>query len=104
MQDSFCDIGRSPADLATDFPDFDFAQLDDPWWHDGPLAGAPYPREPLDAFEARFAAFADWLSDRPEACIAVVGHGTFLRRLTGTTFANAQRVEMPIAALRERVR
>lgn len=28
-----------------------------------------------------------------QTCIAVEGHGTFLHRLTGTVFANAQRVE-----------
>ena len=97
MQESYCDIGRSSDALAVDFPEFDFAHLDDPWWHDGPTDGATYPREPLSAFEARVTAFADWLSARPEACIAVVGHGTFLGRLTGTTFANAQRVELPLA-------
>lgn len=107
MQESFCDIGRPPADLAIDFPAFDFAHLDNPWWHDGPADGAPYPREALPAFEARVAAFAAWLAARPETCIAVVGHGTFLRRLTGMTFDNAQRVDMPLAdaldALRGRV-
>ena len=100
MQESFCDIGRSPVELAKEFPHFDFAHLEDPWWHDGPTDGAPYPCEPLPAFEARVTAFADWLAARDEACIAVVGHGTFLRRLTGTTFANAQRVELPLAAVR----
>lgn len=99
MQESFCDIGRSPGVLAADFPQFDFAHLDDPWWHNDTADGAPYPREPLDAFEARVTAFADWLSGRPETCIAVVGHGTFLRRLTGTVFDNAQRVELPLAAV-----
>lgn len=93
-QESYCDIGRSPPLLATEFTTFRFDHLDDPWWFDGPLEGYPYPRESLDAFEARVTRFADWLSARPEGCIAVVGHGTFLNHLTGSNFANAQRVEM----------
>lgn len=93
-QESFCDIGRSPSVLAAEFTTFGFDHLDDPWWHDGSLDGAPYPRESLAAFEARVAAFGDWLSARPESCIAVVGHGTFLNCLTGAVFANAQRIEM----------
>jgi broad specificity phosphatase PhoE len=94
MQESYCDIGQSPSVLAKSFPAFDFDHLDDPWWHSDALDGAPYPREPLHAFEARVADFKVWLAGQPEACIAVVGHGTFLNRLTGTVFANAQRVEM----------
>ncbi|MDM7255489.1 MAG: histidine phosphatase family protein [Paracoccus sp. (in: a-proteobacteria)] len=93
-QESYCDIGRAPQELAQEFPDFGFDHLDDPWWFDGPLDGAPYPRETQTAFEQRVARFADWLSARPEHCLAVIGHGTFLRHLTGAIFANAQRIEM----------
>lgn len=93
-QESYCDIGRQPHELEQEFAGFGFDHLDDPWWFDGPLDGAPYPRETLEAFEQRVARFADWLSARPEHCIAVVGHGTFLRHLTGAVYANAQRVEM----------
>ncbi|MFN3662532.1 histidine phosphatase family protein [Yoonia sp.] len=93
-QESYCDIGRAPGVLAGEFAGFGFDHLDDPWWFDGPLDGAPFPRETLEAFERRVARFADWLSARPEHCIAVVGHGTFLRRLTGAVYANAQRVEV----------
>ncbi|MFO7805913.1 MAG: histidine phosphatase family protein [Paracoccaceae bacterium] len=94
MQESYCDIGQSPAHLAKAFPTFDFDHLDDPWWHSDTLDGWPYPREPLHAFEGRVTAFREWLIGRPESCIAVVGHGTFLNRLTGTVFANAQRLEV----------
>ena len=91
-QDSFCDIGRAPAALAADFPTLRFDHLDDPWWHEDPDHDAPFVRETLDALQQRVSAFADWLSDRPERVIAVVGHGTFLRTLTDVGFANAQRV------------
>lgn len=88
--DSWCDIGRSPGALARDFPMLDFGGLADPWWHvvDG---DEPYVREPPEALDGRVAAFGDWLRARPEDCIAVIGHGTFLRHLTGERFANAQR-------------
>lgn len=93
-QESYCDIGRSPVLLATELADLSFGHLDDPWWFHGPLDGAPYPRETLAAFEQRVNQFANWLSARPESAMAVVGHGTFLRHLTGVHYANAQRVEM----------
>ena len=93
-QESYCDIGRAPHMLAVEFASLAFDHLDDPWWFDGPLDGAPYPRETMEAFEHRVTRFADWLSARPEYCIAVVGHGTFLRHLTGAVYANAQRIEM----------
>lgn len=91
--DSWCDIGQSPAALAHAFPMLDFDHLDDPWWHVGDGA-EPYVQEPIEALDRRVSTFADWLRARPEGCIAVVGHGTFLRRLTGEGFANAQRREM----------
>nr|WP_213394963.1 histidine phosphatase family protein [Yoonia sp.] len=94
MQESYCDIGQSPVHLAKAFPTFAFDHLDDPWWHNDIDDGSPYPRETLDAFERRVTVFKDWLIGRPEDCIAVVGHGTFLKRLTGTVFDNAQRVEI----------
>lgn len=91
-QDSFCDIGRAPAALAADFPVLRFDHLDDPWWHEDPAHDGPFARETLDALQRRVSAFRDWLSDRPERSLAVVGHGTFLRLLTDVPFANAQRV------------
>lgn len=91
--DSWCDVGSPPAVLARAFPMLDFAHLDDPWWHVGADA-TPYAQEPLELLDRRVEAFAGWLRARPEGCIAVVGHGTFLRRLTGEGFANAQRRAM----------
>ncbi len=85
-----CDIGRSPAALAAEFPMLAFDHLDDPWWHtDGshPLAIVPEPDAVLDR---RIAAFRDWLGRRPERRIAVIGHGTFFQRLTGRRLANAE--------------
>jgi len=90
--ESFCDVGRGPLDLATDFPLLRFDHLDDPWWHVLPDHAGPFALEPMDALQQRVSEFADWLSGRTEQTIAVVGHGTFLRMLTDVAFDNAQRV------------
>ena len=90
--DSFCDVGRAPADLSQAFPALSFAHLDNPWWHTDPDDDGPFAREPIPVLERRVQTFADWLAARPETTIAVIGHGTFLRTLTDVTFDNAQRV------------
>ena len=90
-QDSFCDIGRAPEHLAADFPMLRFDHLDNPWWQEAPEHDGPYLREPLEELARRVEVFVDWLQARPEQTIAVVGHGTFLRTLTGKVFANAER-------------
>jgi glucosyl-3-phosphoglycerate phosphatase len=95
-QASFCDIGRPPAALAEDFPDLAFDHLPDPWWHHDPAHSAPYVVESMHQLDARVQAFRDWLAARPEREIAVVGHGTFLNRMTGHVFANAARVAVDL--------
>jgi broad specificity phosphatase PhoE len=91
-----CDVGRSPAELAAAFPGLAFGHLDDPWWH----SDGSHPRaivvEPEPTLLARVAAFRVWLGARPERVIAVVGHGTFLNRLTGLEFRNCQRAAIEL--------
>ncbi|MFN3663975.1 histidine phosphatase family protein [Yoonia sp.] len=94
--DSFCDVGRSPAQLAQDFPTLDFAHLDDPWWYHDPAHDAPFTQEPWDVLDQRINGFVAWLQGRPENRIAIVAHSTFLRIWTGTPFANAQRLEITL--------
>ena len=89
---SFCDIGRSPGELSRMFPDLAFDHLDDPWWHVGEPCEGPFAPEPDEILSGRVAAFTSWLAARPEAEIAVVGHGGFLRALTGYSFGNAERI------------
>ena len=86
-----CDIGRSPRLLAREFPDLVFDHLDDPWWHhpDADDKGAVI-KEPLDDFHGRVAAFRQWLKDRPEGAIVVVGHGAFFSHLIGRVPANCE--------------
>lgn len=86
-----CDIGRSPALLAQEFPAFVLDHLPEVWWH---THGDPDERgvcvEPLETVELRAAEFRRMLMLRPERVIAVVGHGTFFFKLTGQKLANCE--------------
>ena len=92
-----CDVGRSPAELAADFPALDFAHLPPIWWH---AEGAPDDRgvhiEPEDSVRARAEAFRLSLNGYGQRVIAAVGHGTFLRFLTGRALANCEVVEVDL--------
>jgi broad specificity phosphatase PhoE len=73
-----CDSRRSGAELETDFPGFDFSELEsneDEWHTDE--------RESPLAIQDRAIEFLQWLSSRPERCVAVVTHHEFLRHLFG---------------------
>ena len=92
--ESSCDRGRSPAELAREFPQVSLAHLPDIWWH---AEGEPDARgihvEPLDVMLARLEEFADHVAGRPEATIAIVGHGTFFSHLLGRWLQNCEIVE-----------
>ena len=89
--DHTCDIGRSPAALGAEFPGLKFDHLDDPWWHNGPPDHRGVPAEPEGLFAGRVRSFAAFLAAHPSASVAVVGHGTFFRHLTGgRAFANCE--------------
>lgn len=90
--DSYCDVGRSPEDLGKLFPMFEFDHLNDPWWYIDEASHEPYAKEPPEELMKRVEAFSAWLKARPEQTIGVVGHGTFLRTLTGHRFDNAERL------------
>lgn len=85
------DLGRSPRALATDFPNLAFDHLEDPWWHCETHQPQVIVVEPEESVLARVRKFREFLASRPERRIAVVGHGTFLRHLTGFSFANCER-------------
>ncbi|MEO8134749.1 MAG: histidine phosphatase family protein [Betaproteobacteria bacterium] len=95
--ESSCDIGRSPAILAQEFPAFVLDHLPEVWWH---AHGDPDERgvcvEPIEAVERRAREFRQLLSLRPERVIAVVGHGTFFFNLTGQKFANCEVVRFSL--------
>ncbi|MBQ1203114.1 MAG: hypothetical protein IIX61_04830 [Loktanella sp.] len=44
----------------------------------------------MSVLDERIAAFSDYLQAREEKSIAVVGHSTFLRQMTGRPFVNAE--------------
>ena len=93
--ESSCDIGRSPALLAGEFPLLAFDHLPDVWWH---IHDSPDERgvcvEPVELVASRADAFRRFLLQRPERVIAVVGHGTFFFNLIGRKLANCEVAEV----------
>jgi len=73
-----CDGRRSIKEISADFPDFDFSEVatnEDNYYTDE--------RESDDDCCDRAVKFLEWLNSRPEKCIAVVTHSSFLRHLFG---------------------
>jgi len=73
-----CDGRRSIADIAAEFPNFDFSEVghnEDVFYGDE--------RESDEHCCERAVKFLEWLNHRPEQCIAVVTHSSFLRHLFG---------------------
>ena len=98
-QESSCDVGRAASEIAAEFPHLDVGHLPEVWWHAEPgseVGGCPV--APRRLFDARVAAFRDWLRARPEQAIAVVGHGTFFYHLTGTFLENCGVLELDLDA------
>jgi broad specificity phosphatase PhoE len=73
-----CDGRRDIQKIAAEFPNFDFSELvhdEDVFYGDE--------RESDDHCCERAVKFLEWLNKRPEKCIAVVTHSSFLRHLFG---------------------
>eukprot|EP00979_Chaetoceros_neogracilis_P018312 scaffold10570_cov290-Chaetoceros_neogracile.AAC.17 len=73
-----CDGRRNIKDLSAEFENFDFSQLltdQDVFYSDD--------RESDEHCCERALKFLEWLNARPEKCIAVVTHSSFLRHLFG---------------------
>lgn len=73
-----CDGRRPIREIAAEFPKFDFSEIeydDDVFYSDE--------REPDEHCCDRAVRFLEWLNKRPEKCIAVVTHSSFLRHLFG---------------------
>jgi broad specificity phosphatase PhoE len=73
-----CDGRRSIDEIRGEFPDFDFSEVatnKDNYYTDE--------RESDEDCCARAVQFLEWLNSRPEKCIAVVTHSSFLRHLFG---------------------
>jgi broad specificity phosphatase PhoE len=94
VEDS-CDVGRTPDELAREFPGLAFDHLPPRWWyHAPPHDENGIPNEPLEHFHVRVETFRTWLRDQPQLSIAVVGHGVFLRQLLNRPFANCELVSV----------
>lgn len=73
-----CDGRRSISEISAEFPDFDWSELrhnQDSFYSDD--------RETDEHCCERAVHFLEWLNSRPEKCIAVVTHSSFLRHLFG---------------------
>jgi len=73
-----CDGRRSITEIASEFPNFDFSEIvhdEDEFYSDE--------RESDEHCCERAVKFLEWLNSRPEKCIAVVTHSSFLRHLFG---------------------
>ena len=85
-----CDVGRSPKELAEDFPMLDFSHLDDHWWHKGPENEHGVPHEPEDIFNGRVEKFATLLESSTMRPLAIIGHGLFFQTLLGRFMQNCE--------------
>jgi len=73
-----CDGRRTISEIASEFPNFDFSEVrhnEDIFYTDE--------RESDEHCCDRAVKFLEWLNQRPEKCIAVVTHSSFLRHLFG---------------------
>lgn len=78
-----CDIGSRPTDLATRFPQHDFAHLPEVWWPPGFEAETSV-IERAGRFRAMMAARPDWRET------IVVSHWAFILALTGQSLPNGE--------------
>jgi broad specificity phosphatase PhoE len=85
-----CDVGRSPAHLASDFPELRFDHLPDVWWHNGPKNQNGVAEEPEHLFHTRIAQFRDTLHHAQTCPLAIVGHCNTFRSLAGFNMKNCE--------------
>jgi len=84
-----CDGRRDIQEIASEFENFDFSEVltdRDAFYTDA--------RESDDHCCKRALAFLEWLNARPEKCIAVVTHSSFLRHLFGQFGDNLHSTDM----------
>ena len=72
-----CDGRRPIREIIKEFPRFDFSEVE----HDDDIFYTQDEREPDELCCERAVLFLEWLNKRPEKCIAVVTHSSFLRHL-----------------------
>ncbi|RED53809.1 histidine phosphatase family protein [Aestuariispira insulae] len=85
-----CDMGRSPAALARDFPGLSFGHLPEKWWYQTPAGRDGFEEEPDDHFFARVRAFERSLQTLSGKTVAIVGHGLVFKAITGKIMSNCE--------------
>lgn len=91
---TYCDIGRSGAELAARFPGLDFAHLEESWWYEGGGGADGFVEEPAEHVGRRIQQLVGWLEARSERHIAVVGHGAFFEKMTGICLPNCGKLTL----------
>ncbi|ETW05691.1 hypothetical protein H310_03410 [Aphanomyces invadans] len=113
MLDTACDIGRQPHELAQEFGSLgiDTSSLPDFWWLTSPSdATKVIPQSPAEVaqlrestadLDARIVAFLTELHALPYSNIAVVGHSSFIKRMTKASrkLSNCEILVTPLTAL-----
>lgn len=82
-----CDQGSSPAELAREWPELDFAGLAEVWWG-GAIESWPSLARRCSAFQAALRAIPDRRS------LAVISHWGFIRGLTGAELHNTESIRL----------
>lgn len=105
------DVGTYRHDLESLYPHLSFDMLPerDFWWYNdqpelresmGDFCNRYIAQngmmEPPNVAMARIKGFEKWLAERTEKMIAVVSHGTIIRKITGTDLRNAQLVSLEV--------
>ncbi|KAJ7248912.1 hypothetical protein O6H91_18G083500 [Diphasiastrum complanatum] len=81
------DVGRPSKVLASEFPWLSFSDLEDIWWFspkhapNDPITGTFQSTESLENLRKRVTVFRQFLLDREEQVVAVIGHSTFFKVL-----------------------
>ena len=88
-----CDVGRTPAELAREYPHLDFNHLPDHWWHKDVPDFRGIPVEPDHVLQDRADGFSNYLRDIGAKNTAIVTHGNFIHALTGIKPDNCQIIE-----------
>ncbi|UFN48065.1 phosphoglycerate mutase family protein [Roseomonas sp. OT10] len=78
-----CDVGSPISRLTADWPEHDFAAIEEVWW--------PQEEEPPEAVAARARRFRGEMAVRPDwAHTVVVSHWGFILAMTGQSVTNGQ--------------
>ena len=85
------EVGRQPAILKKEFPNFNFNNLKNFWWNnDISIDEKKIIVESMEDLDRRVLIFKKWIQKRPEKKIALIGHGTFISRIINYLLNNCE--------------